>query len=202
MARPRKDEAGPSVEQRLHAAFWELIAEKPVDAMTVGDLAKRAGCNRSTFYYYYDDIYELLDAVIDESLPKDLPTLLLPHFAQEGGLTDGDREFACALQSCRVQIDRLCMLLANASSASVTKRIKQAVMGVWASALSVEDGASVPGDARIVLEFGVNGILGIMAYRAETGFSVSMEDILHALAPEVPDAMMGRIRASRSQMRT
>lgn len=196
MARPRKDASEPSVGQRLHAAFWELIAEKPVDSMTVGDLARRAGCNRGTFYYYYDDIYALLDAVIDENLPKELPTLLLPRFARGGNPADDGREFAWALQSCQAQIDRLCMLLAKASSPFVTKRIKQAIMDVWANALYMDGNMPEQGDARIVLEFGINGILGIMAYRAETGFSVSMEDILHALAPEVPEAMMGRIRAA------
>ena len=38
MARPRKDAAGPSAEQRIHQAFWELIAEMPLERITVGTL--------------------------------------------------------------------------------------------------------------------------------------------------------------------
>ena len=42
MARPRKDAAGPSAEQRIRQAFWELIAEMPLERITVGDL--RGSC--------------------------------------------------------------------------------------------------------------------------------------------------------------
>ena len=92
MARPRKDAAGPSAEQRIHQAFWELIAEMPLERITVGDLAARAGCNRGTFYYYYDDIYALLDAVIDANLPKELPSFLFSHFTGASASPASDRE--------------------------------------------------------------------------------------------------------------
>lgn len=50
MARPRTDAAGPSAARRLEAAFRGLVAEGPLDRITVGGLTARAGCNRGTFY--------------------------------------------------------------------------------------------------------------------------------------------------------
>ncbi|QOS67664.1 TetR family transcriptional regulator [Eggerthella guodeyinii] len=189
MARPRKDSPGPSAEERLQAAFWELIEEQPLERMTVGDLTARAGCNRGTFYYYYDDMYEMLDAMIDRNLPKQLPSFLLQHFTGEAPSADHDRELAVALRTFQPMIDRLCLLLANASSPLVTRRVKGAVMELWAGEFAAGGEAALAGDARIVLEFVVSGILGLMAYRAETGMRVSVEEIAQVLAPALPDAL-------------
>lgn len=194
MARPRKDAAEPSVEQRLEDAFWELIAEMPIDRMTVGGLTARAGCNRGTFYYYYDDIYAMLDDVIDRNLPKELPQFLLMHFSGDMTTTDRDYELSCVLQKYQRNVDHLCLLLANASSPLVNRRVKSAIMELWAGALAVGEYTSLEGDARIVLEFVVSGILGLMAYRAETGMCVSIEEIAQALSPELPDAVAPKLR--------
>lgn len=42
-------------------AFWKLYETKPVGKISIGELTKLAGYNRSTFYAYYLDIYDLLD---------------------------------------------------------------------------------------------------------------------------------------------
>ena len=193
MARPRKDAAGPSAEQRIHQAFWELIAEMPLERITVGDLAARAGCNRGTFYYYYDDIYALLDAVIDANLPKELPSFLFSHFTGASASPASDRELSLALRTYQPKVDHLCLLLANGSSYMVNRRVKGAIMGLWAKVLTGERG-ELEGDARIVLEFVVSGILGLMAYRAETDMRVTVDEIVRALAPELPDALAPKLR--------
>ncbi|WP_346688023.1 hypothetical protein [Enteroscipio rubneri] len=82
-----------------------------------------------------------------------------------------------ALRTFKPMIDRLCLLLANASSALVARRVKGAIMELWAAELGAGAEAALAGDARIVLEFVVNGILGLMAYRAETGMRISVEEI-------------------------
>ena len=42
-------------------AFIELIGERPFDKITVKDIVTRCGVNRNTFYYYFEDIYALVD---------------------------------------------------------------------------------------------------------------------------------------------
>ena len=41
-------------------AFGELIEEKPFNKITITDLTKKCGLNRMTFYYHFDNIYELM----------------------------------------------------------------------------------------------------------------------------------------------
>ena len=47
-------------KKALLKAFGELIEEKPFNKITINDLTKRCGLNRMTFYYHFDNIYELM----------------------------------------------------------------------------------------------------------------------------------------------
>lgn len=65
----------------LQEAMIELITEKGFDTITVGDIAERAMINRATFYRHYQDKYNLVTKIFEEttnhlvermkSLPKD-----------------------------------------------------------------------------------------------------------------------------------
>ena len=47
-------------KKALLSAFGELIEEKPFNKITISDLTKKCGLNRMTFYYHFDNIYELM----------------------------------------------------------------------------------------------------------------------------------------------
>jgi AcrR family transcriptional regulator len=44
--------------------FMELLNERPFDKITVVDVAERCEINRNTFYYYFDDLYALVDEIL------------------------------------------------------------------------------------------------------------------------------------------
>ena len=51
----------------LQEAIIELITEKGFDAITVGDIAERAMINRATFYRHYQDKYDLVANIFEET---------------------------------------------------------------------------------------------------------------------------------------
>ena len=46
-------------EELIINTFLELVEEKPLDKITIQDIADQCGINRNTFYYHFDDIYSL-----------------------------------------------------------------------------------------------------------------------------------------------
>ncbi len=48
--------------------FIEQLEKKPFDKITVKDIVESCGINRNTFYYYYSDIYDLLEEVFTKEL--------------------------------------------------------------------------------------------------------------------------------------
>lgn len=47
--------------------FGDLAASKPVDKITVKDITDQCGISRNTFYYHYQDIYQVLKAYVQYS---------------------------------------------------------------------------------------------------------------------------------------
>ena len=48
--------------------FCDLYSQKPIGKISIQEIAKQVGYNRSTFYQYFTDIYELLDYVEERVL--------------------------------------------------------------------------------------------------------------------------------------
>ena len=49
-------------------AFWKLYKRNSVEKISVSELCRVAGYNRTTFYVYYDNIHDLLHRCIEEML--------------------------------------------------------------------------------------------------------------------------------------
>ena len=59
---------------KIEHTFVELLQTKPLNQITVSDICKKAGLNRTTFYANYLDIYDLADK-IKEHLESELKRL-------------------------------------------------------------------------------------------------------------------------------
>ena len=68
-------------EKFIEALFFYLEA-KPLEKITVRDIVTKAGYNRSSFYLYFADVYDLADTAEDEVLTK-LSSAAEQQFAQE-----------------------------------------------------------------------------------------------------------------------
>lgn len=47
-------------KKALLVAFGELLEEKPFNKITITDITTKCGLNRMTFYYHFENIYELM----------------------------------------------------------------------------------------------------------------------------------------------
>lgn len=57
----RKAEKGLRTRNELAAALKELLKEKPITQVRVRELTDCCGLYRQTFYYHFEDVYDLLD---------------------------------------------------------------------------------------------------------------------------------------------
>jgi AcrR family transcriptional regulator len=54
----------------IRDALVALIAMKGLDSVTVGDIARRARVNRTTFYRHYRDKYDLLEGILTKAIEE------------------------------------------------------------------------------------------------------------------------------------
>lgn len=66
-------------KQNLIDSFWQIYCEKGIEKTTVKEITVKAGYNRSTFYEYFTDVYDVLEQIENSLLPglQDLPPLRL-----------------------------------------------------------------------------------------------------------------------------
>jgi AcrR family transcriptional regulator len=57
-------------KQAIKDAFWELYKEKKIEKITVKDITLKAGYNRSTFYAYFTDVYDILEQIEEDLMPE------------------------------------------------------------------------------------------------------------------------------------
>lgn len=61
-----------NAKESLKNAFWELLRETPLNQITVILLCERASVNRQTFYYYYQNVVDILKDVLFEEIYEEV----------------------------------------------------------------------------------------------------------------------------------
>ena len=68
----------------LGESLKKLLQKKPLNKITVSELVNDCGMNRMTFYYHFQDIYDLLEWICAEDARKALEGMDAKHDWQEG----------------------------------------------------------------------------------------------------------------------
>ena len=61
-----------TTKRALEASLKHLLLQKPLDKITINDIAEDCGINRMTFYYHFKDIYDLVEWSCYEDAAKAL----------------------------------------------------------------------------------------------------------------------------------
>lgn len=83
-------------QKSITDAFFQLRAHKPLEKITVRELCREAPVNRSTFYAYYKDVYDLSEHLENELVRSIVAGL--PH--PEAVLTDTARFTQDLFRAC------------------------------------------------------------------------------------------------------
>lgn len=59
----KQPEITDKTRQTFINVFCDLYSQKPIEKISIQEIANKSGYNRSTFYQYFTDIYALLDYV-------------------------------------------------------------------------------------------------------------------------------------------
>lgn len=62
-------------KQAIHRSFRTLLLAKSLDKITVRDIVEDCGLTRNTFYYHYEDIYDLFDDYLDTRMQESVNQL-------------------------------------------------------------------------------------------------------------------------------
>ena len=73
-------------KRSLEASLKKLLLKKPLDKITINNIAEDCGINRMTFYYHFKDIYDLIEWACIEDASRALDGKKTYNTWQEGFL--------------------------------------------------------------------------------------------------------------------
>ncbi len=147
-------------QAQIKQVFIQLLAQQPLDKITVAQLADTADINRGTFYRYYRDMYDLHDHLV-ASLISDITQI----FSQNYPTTTENHAILKALSHQLVAYigshqDTVAVLLRQPTiGAAVFQQVKVAFIQ---KACALE--ATLPNNSpdTIEINFIVSGIMGLV----------------------------------------
>ncbi|RSX54051.1 AcrR family transcriptional regulator [Bifidobacterium goeldii] len=194
MARPRAEE--PSAPQKMQDAFWRLLEEKPYAQITISDITRESGLNRSAFYYHYGNIPELADDAIAAIYEEPGITDFITHIIRQDQGIDSIRDFALACLSSpqRVRsIHRLSHIAGPHGSAGLAAQLKTHVVEIWLAALDRDPDTLNPGQ-RMLLEFASSGMLGVLAKAPDLLTPQNIEWLSRSIMPDIVAQLINSLK--------
>ena len=176
-----------TTKESLGAALKQMLCVKPIDKITVKDLVEICGVNRQTFYYHFDDVYDLLEWVFEEDANRVLPSeVVYEHWREDvmmffTYLADNSA-FALNIYNSNSRIYML----------RYFKRRLQSCIRSFA--IIVSEGKNIDrSDFEFVVEFYANGVVGLISQWLDLGMQLpngnSQEQFLKLLDNSVENML-------------
>ena len=142
--------------QNLIEAFWSLYRQKRIEHISIKDITTRAGYNRSTFYEYFGDIYDVLNQM-EGALLENLKEQVLSSL--ENGLNDDMIQNLADVYQAKG--DYFGTLLSENGDPYFAQRMKAIMRSALSSALGLPEK-----DIRTayIFEFGLSAIIGTLTH--------------------------------------
>ena len=146
-------------KRAIRSAFYELIKEKPLEKITVTEIAARAEINKATFYAHYETIYDLVDQLEQEAVAEVVSQL---NTAQ--GLLSSPRAFVKEMYAVLGKTPLCTEFFSAPAMAQFTSHLRSAILEKVK-----QDGIDSTQYENIgaVLVFIFNGIAGLQASAPE-----------------------------------
>lgn len=161
MPRPRRDSEILPAKDRLEESFWELLANRDFQKITVTDVVREANVNRNSFYYHFSGLPELADAAILREI-QNLPTALTPP--QKIEPKTAWREYCSSIlldPEQRQRVERLSLLMGPHSSPELQESLQDFCRMALMSVLDI-DAAHVDIKTALMVDFTVGGLLSVL----------------------------------------
>lgn len=145
-------------KQNLIDAFWYLYCKKRIEKITIKEITVKAGYNRSTFYEYFTDIYDVLEQIENSLIPSldELPPISILNKNNEIPLN-------MFLKLYEQNEKYYSVLLGDNGDPAFASKLKNSIKPLLKEAL-VKDTKLNDLEFDFVLEYILSSMISIMSY--------------------------------------
>ena len=171
-----------STKRLIAQSLKELSEEKPFDKISVGEIAARSNVNRQTFYYHFQDKYDLLKWIYKEDY-------FFPNM-QNLNFDNWDQCLCGILESVRAD-RRFCVNTIRHTEQEVTELFLADTVHIFDAALDLLKNQSAekektlrrvdPEEQNFIARFFAYGVCGILVEWIEKGMKEEPEVVAHRM---------------------
>lgn len=168
----KQPETTMKTKQTIKDAFWALYKEKKIEKITVKDITLKAGYNRTTFYAYFTDVYDVLEQIEDDLMPgvEHIPPTTVPE--------DTDFDFIGGLISIyEINSDYYSVLLGENGDPSFAIKMKNVFKSMMMQTLKIQVNMSEV-EIDYALEFLIGATLSIIKHWYDEDKNISMDELM------------------------
>ena len=149
-------------------AFWKLYEKKELEKISIRELCQTAGYNRTTFYVYYDDIYDLLDKAIESIfLPIREEIIRRIDFSRALQVSAFGEIF---LQALRKEDTHIELLFKRHHYLLLGEKLKKEWMALLREKYSGRE-----------LEYQLSAVMGVIKYWLQTGKKLPQQELVRRI---------------------
>lgn len=145
-------------------AFLKLYEKKGIEKITIGEIAREAKIYRGTFYYYYQDIYDLL-AKVQEQIFEEVIDIISRMI--EGFMNGNLEEISIIMnQLFENHEEMMTLFIAKKPDVTLQSKIKECGKRIALNKLGIEEN-QLSIEQRYLLEYIASAQLGLIRYWIE-----------------------------------
>ena len=158
-----------TTKESLGAALKQMLTVKPIDKITVKDLVEICGVNRQTFYYHFDDVYDLLEWVFEEDANRVLPSEVVYEHWRDDVMMFFKYLADNSVFALNIYNSNSCVYMLR----YFKRRLQSCIRSF---AIIVSEGKNIDRtDFEFVVEFYANGIVGLISQWLDLGMQLPKE---------------------------
>lgn len=160
-------------KQNFIDTFWDIIRKEGMPGISASKIAKKAGYNRSTFYTYFTDVYDLInqaEQMILDTIKEEIYGIsAYDFFLNSDEMTDR------IVNALLKYGDKFFLLLGNGGDPQFMKKIQESAKGFVYKLLGNTDEIDIPKD--YIVAYSTSAFSGVLSHWYETG----AKDDLHKI---------------------
>ena len=167
-------------KKAIRESFMRLLAERPVDKITVKDIVEDCGIARNTFYYHYRDIYEVLEEILDMRVQEVIQQMQAGY---TGSREQAQQAYMASFAELREQGDILYHIFQSAGEDEVRRYLGKTFTTIFEQLIEIE-AEGIPAsseDKRLIARLLRNATTGFLVEWLESGMKLPIEQTVRRL---------------------
>ena len=187
----KQPELTAQTRENLTQAFWSLYRQQRIERITVKDITAKAGYNRSTFYEYFVDIYDVLNQ-LEEALLEYLKEQALNSL--ENGLND---DIIPKLANVfEAKGDYLGILLGENGDPYFAQKMKAILRPAVSNALGLPEKDI---HAAYIFEFGLSAIIATLTHWYNNQKDIQSKELVRLIHSMIASGILPEIQKYSSR---